>query len=143
MSAAALAQWLHLGAAVVAVGGVLYARAVLGPALRALPPEERAQVLRAAGRRFHPILWAAIALLLVTGLYNVVLAADAHAADPLYWQLLGLKIVLAVALFGLALAVTLPVAAFAGIARRRPEVLLVNLGLAAVILYLSAWLRRL
>lgn len=143
MNGAALAQWLHLGAAVVAVGGVLYVRAVLGPSLRVLPAEERAQVLRAAGRRFHPILWGAIAVLLVTGLYNVVVAADAQAANPIYWRLLGIKILLAVALFGLALAVTLPVTAFAWLARRRPEVLLVNLVLAAAILYLSALLRRL
>lgn len=143
MSGAALAQWLHLAAAVAAVGGVLYVRVVLLPGLGMLPAEERALVLKAAGRRFHPILWGSIAVLLVTGIHNAVGAATVHAHDALYWRLLGLKIVLALTLFGLALGVTLPVPGLASFQKRRPQILLLNLALAAVILYLSAVLRRL
>ncbi len=143
MTLAALAQWLHLGAAVAAVGGVLYLRVVLLASLRAVPGEQRAVVLKAAGRRFHPILWASIAVLLVTGLQNVVEAAATHGSNPLYWRLLGLKVVLALVLFGLALGLSLPLPALAGLRARRPQILVVNLVLAAAVLYLSAVLRRL
>ncbi|HEX7126697.1 MAG TPA: hypothetical protein VF406_13150 [Thermodesulfobacteriota bacterium] len=143
MTLAALGQWLHLGAAVAAVGGVLYLRVVLLGSLGAVPAEQRAAVLKAAGRRFHPVLWASIAVLLVTGLQNVVLAAAEHAADPLYWRLLSLKVVLALVLFALALGLSLPLPALAGLQRRRPQILVVNLLLAAAILLLSAILRRL
>ncbi len=143
MSAATLSQWLHLGAATAAVGGVLYARVVLMHSLRALPAEERTMVLKTAARRFNPILWTAIGVLLATGLYNVALAADVHGGDPVYWRLLGLKVMLALALFGLALGLTLPSPAFAALQKRRPQLLVLNLALAAVVLYLSAALRRL
>ena len=138
-----VAQWVHLAAAVAAVGGVLYVRVVLMKSLRALPPEHAPLVLKAAGRRFHPLLWTAIALLFVSGLYNVAIAAARGVADPLYWRLLGVKVLLALVLFALALAVTVPTPALANFQRRRPQVLAVNLVLAAVILYLSAYLRRL
>jgi putative copper export protein len=124
---------------------VLYARAVLLRALPAVPPDARPALAAAAGRRFHPILWTAIAVLLVTGLYNVGVVAGADR-DPgeVYWQVLGVKVALALLLFGLALAVTLPLPALAAFQRRRrPQVLVANLVLAAVVLYLSAYLRRL
>lgn len=143
MSADVLAQWLHLSAAVAAVGGVFYVRVVLTKSLRALPPEQGRLVVKAAARRFHPVLWVAIAVLFVSGFYNVATAAARGVADPLYWRLLGVKVLLALVLFALALAVTLPAPALVNFQRRRPQVLAVNLALAAVILYLSAYLRRL
>lgn len=58
---------LHVLAAVVWIGGMLFLGLVLAPVLRSQPPSERAALLRAVGRRFLKIGWAALGVLLVTG----------------------------------------------------------------------------
>jgi len=58
---------LHLLAAVVWIGGMLFLGLVLTPVLRYRPPDERASLLSAVGRRFLKIGWAALGALLATG----------------------------------------------------------------------------
>lgn len=58
---------LHVLAAVVWIGGMLFLGVVLTPVLRGHPPAERAALLRAVGRRFLKIAWTALAVLLLTG----------------------------------------------------------------------------
>ncbi|MFQ5657263.1 MAG: DUF4149 domain-containing protein [Candidatus Methylomirabilales bacterium] len=58
---------LHLLAAVVWIGGMLFLGLVLAPVLRQRPPVERAALVSAVGRRFLKIAWAALAVLLLTG----------------------------------------------------------------------------
>lgn len=58
---------LHVLAAVVWIGGMIFIGLVLAPVLRGHPPRERAALLRAVGHRFLKIGWAALAVLLVTG----------------------------------------------------------------------------
>jgi uncharacterized membrane protein len=58
---------LHLLAAVVWIGGMLFLGLVLVPVLRGHPSVERAALLQAVGRRFLPIGWTALGTLLVTG----------------------------------------------------------------------------
>jgi uncharacterized membrane protein len=65
-----LSVYLHILGAVVWVGGMLFLALVLVPALRPLPPAERAALVGAVGRRFRAVGWACIALLVVTGLVN-------------------------------------------------------------------------
>ena len=69
---------LHVLGAVVWIGGMLFLGLVLTPALRGRPSVERATLLRAVGRRFLKIGWAALGILLVTG--------------PTLWALLGFRI---------------------------------------------------
>ena len=58
---------LHLLAAVVWIGGMLFLGLVLTPVLRNQPPAERAALLSAVGRRFLKIGWTALGVLLLTG----------------------------------------------------------------------------
>jgi len=58
---------LHLLAAVVWIGGMLFLGLVLTPVLRCRPPDERASLLSAVGRRFLKVGWAALGAILVTG----------------------------------------------------------------------------
>lgn len=58
---------LHLLAAVIWIGGMLFLGLVLTPVLRYRPPDERASLLRAVGRRFLKIAWSALGAILVTG----------------------------------------------------------------------------
>lgn len=136
-----LMQWLHLGGVIIGVGGVAFARFVLIPTAAALPPEQRAPFMARIGARFNPILWAAIGVILMSGLYNMLSSLQA-GVDVRYQAVLGLKVLLALALFTIAFLITLPFPALARMQKQRPRWLLVNLTLATLIVLLSAALRR-
>lgn len=136
----ALMQWLHLAAVVVAVGGTAFIRLILLRSFIAIDMQARQRVMAGVARYFYPTLWWAILAILVSGLFNLHEALQ--GADALYVALLVVKILLGLILFSIAFAVTLPWPTLAEFQRRRPRWLAVNLALAAVILFLSAVLRR-
>lgn len=63
-----LAPWLHLLAAVVWLGGLLFQSHVLFPQLKKGGGN---QLAARAIRSFRPLAWSALALLVLTGLYNL------------------------------------------------------------------------
>lgn len=65
--------FLHLVAAMFWIGEILFLTFVVGPYAQQLPLAERRNLYRALGRRSLPFAWGAIALLIVTGLLNLVL----------------------------------------------------------------------
>jgi len=93
--------WLHLLAAVVWLGGLLFQSHVLFPQWR----KAGGGLLAAAAiRRFRPVAWSAVALLVLTGLYNLSrLPAPGSLLQSDAGALLALKVVL--------LLVALPLAA--------------------------------
>lgn len=134
-------QWIHLLAAVVAVGGVIFVRAVLLPASESEPGDP--SLLQKAVARFRPILWTCIGLLLVSGLYNVYLVAVRGVLSISgYTHVLITKIVLALIMFAIAFGLTLPGDPETGLRARRRFWLSVNVALGLVVLFLSAYLRR-
>ena len=86
--------FLHVLAATIWVGGQFTVAALL-PVLRAAG----ADVPRAAARQFGRVAWAAFAVLVVTGIWNIAAAADTNAHG--YQATLGIKMAF-VALSGLA-----------------------------------------
>lgn len=65
--------WLHLFAAMVWIGGMLFLALVLMPSLRGLEdPKLRARIVSLVGRRFRRLGWIAIGILIVTGILNVM-----------------------------------------------------------------------
>ena len=91
-----LALWLHIAAAALLVGGALYARLAIQAATEVLAPEEAARVNDGAVERFRGWVFTAIAVLLITGVYNY-LHTGAHS--PRYHILLGIKLLLALHVF--------------------------------------------
>lgn len=65
-----LSVYLHIVAAAVWVGGLLFLALVAVPAARQLPPPDRARVTALLGRRFLPLAWGALGVLIVTGVIN-------------------------------------------------------------------------
>ncbi|MFZ0590618.1 MAG: hypothetical protein WAM39_09060 [Bryobacteraceae bacterium] len=63
-------RFLHIGSVAGLVGGALYARLAVVPALNALPPEERAQPARTAQEKYRGILFTLLLLVVASGLYN-------------------------------------------------------------------------
>jgi putative copper resistance protein D len=81
---------LHLLAAIVWLGGLFFFALAGAPALRRVePPALRAQLFRDLGRRFRIVGWAAIAVLVVTGIGNLALRGFLRweiLGDPAFWR---------------------------------------------------------
>jgi putative copper export protein len=88
----------HALGAAVWVGGALVFLLVLRPALRAAGPT----VQRAAGARFQDVVEVSAAVLAVSGVVLAVVRLSSGAAGPAYAVLLGVKVLLALAMFALA-----------------------------------------
>jgi uncharacterized membrane protein len=65
-----LSVYAHILAAIVWIGGMLFLALAVVPVTRRLPAPERGALVGALGRRFRPVAWACIALLLATGVAN-------------------------------------------------------------------------
>lgn len=90
--------FFHVLAATVWVGGQLVLAALV-PVLRAFG----AQVPRAAAGRFNQVAWAAFAVLVVTGVWNIIAMDSVRSHDPGYRTTLIVKLVV-VAISGLTAA---------------------------------------
>jgi len=98
-------RWLHITSVVVLIGGVLYARLVIAPALRSLPTEEQETLGDAMAARYRSLLFLAILFLAGTGIYNVFLNLGRGA---LYMALLGVKLLLVLHVFAVGILIVKP-----------------------------------
>lgn len=86
-----LFRFVHIASVVLLVGGVVYSRQVLVPALNDLPEEMRKRAARQAQERFRATLFTLLALIIGSGLYNF-LTGPKHG--PTYQIWFGVKILL-------------------------------------------------
>ena len=138
---ATLVQGMHVTAAVISVGGLAFLLLVLTPSLGNLPPEQRDLSAKQVMDRFRWVLWTAIIVLLVSGLYSIR-EYYWEVAWGKSWGLLTVKIALAFVVFLIALALTLPLKLFNWVRARRQVWLSIAVGLAATVIFISAYLRR-
>jgi len=136
-----LVQWLHVTAVVIGVGGMAFLLFILMPSLGALDPEHRDLLAKQVMDRFRWIVWSAIIVLLVSGLYSIR-QYYWGAAWGKSWALLTVKIVLALFVFVISLALTLPFKLFDRVRARRQIWLTIAVGLAVATIFISAYLRR-
>jgi uncharacterized membrane protein len=136
-----LVQWTHVTAALIGVGGMAFLFFILMPSLRVLPPEQRALLTKKVMDRFRWMIWPVILVLLVSGLYGIR-QYYWEVAWGKSWTLLTVKILLALFLFVIVLALTLPFKLFERVRARRQIWLAIALGLAGTVIFISAYLRR-
>jgi uncharacterized membrane protein len=134
------AQWVHVSAAVIGVGGMGFMLFVLFPSIGLLDEDQRGRLLKAVLGRFRWVSWLVIVLLLASGLYNVKLVWLVPWGP--YWAFLTFKIVLAMAVFAIILCLTIPLKIFERFRERRKQWLYAAFGLAMVVILISAYLRR-
>lgn len=95
-----LIRWIHIASVVALIGGFLFARVALAPALRGLPENER----RAAGKRavagFRPVIYTVLVTILGSGIYNYVTGFPHRFA---YQAWFGLKLLFVAHIFAVAI----------------------------------------
>ncbi|WP_199756807.1 hypothetical protein [Tautonia sociabilis] len=137
-----LSRWVHVGTAIVILGGSVFLRFVLIPAAEGLPEDEHQALRDRLLARWRRFVFAGIALFLLSGLYNyLAVSLPRHRGDGLYHGLMGLKILLALAVFFLASALAGRSKAFEGIRRANRNWLSVTLVLGFAIVALSGFLK--
>lgn len=135
-----VSRWVHVGTAIVLVGGLFFMRFVLGPAAAQLSENEHAKLRELIMTTWKRFVHGGIALFIVTGFYNyLVVLGPQHKGDKLYHALLGTKILLAFAVFLLSSALVGRSKAFAGM-RSNPRLWQgIILVLAALIIGISGF----
>jgi len=132
-----VSRWVHVGTAIVLVGGAVFQRFVLLPAARALSEDDHQQLRERVMMRWKKFVMAGITLLLVTGFYNYL--AVKH--EPRYHMFMGIKILLALGVFFIASALTGRSAGLAAIRRDAPKWLGVLIGLAFLVVAIAGYLK--
>jgi len=131
---------LHLLAVIIAVGGTFALRFVVLPRFEA--NERDLEIRKAILRRWRPIVWGNIFLIIITGLANVHHSWTVIGRDLWwYWLLFSVKIVLAMVLFGLALLMTLPTEGLSQVQSNWKRWLRHIFELGTLIVLLSAFLK--
>jgi len=151
---ALLLRWAHILAAIVAMGGLVFARFGLVPALADIDAATRDRIHDAIRRRWLPWVIGAITVLLATGLANFLIFNARVKADPEFWgatwmrqtsyhALFGAKFLLAMVVFYFASALVGRGEGTQWVRNDRAKWLSVTLVLALAVVLLSGWMRQL
>jgi uncharacterized membrane protein len=84
-------RWIHVASVVTLIGGFIYARFVLAPAIASVAPAEQNSLTAAVQRAFRPLLFTVIATVLISGIYNY---ATKGTYPPGYHMWMGIKLLL-------------------------------------------------
>lgn len=137
-------RWLHIVAAMTAVGGMVFLRVALIPAARAtLDEAAHAQLRDGIRERWSRVVMIAIAVLLLTGGFNFAYLAippKIHAIP--YHPIFGLKLLLALGIFFIASALVGRSPGFAQMRAENKRWLGIALFMAAIIVALSGALSQ-
>lgn len=136
-----LFRWLHILAAITAVGGAVFARLVVFPTLDPLPADQRGSLHAAMRARWSKIVAAAIAFLLVSGLYNFTMIVIEYRVPRWYHPVFGVKFLLALAIFAIASLLAGNSPASESLRRNAKAWLNLNIVLAVLVVCLSGILR--
>jgi uncharacterized membrane protein len=98
-----LMRWLHMISVAILIGGSLYGWLVWTRSAHALSSDVRESLGDSTGLYFRPLVLSAIIALVISGLYNVL---TGPARPTLYHILLGIKLLLALHVFTVAILAT-------------------------------------
>ena len=148
-----LLRWAHILAAIVAMGGLVFARFALVPALSEIDAATRDKIHDTIRRRWLPWVIGAITVLLASGLANFLLfngrvkaegwAGGFWMRQTSYHALFGAKFLLAMVAFYFASALVGRGEGTQWVRNDRAKWLSVTLGLTLAVVLLSGWMRQL
>jgi len=99
-------RWLHIVPAIVLLGGAIFMRLALVPAVQSIELQNKDELKEAVRSRWAKVVMACILFLLISGLYNAAIKAMSYELSMAYNVLLLVKIVLAIAVFYFASVLT-------------------------------------
>lgn len=134
-------RWMHILAAITAVGATIFMRQALAPAVAALPEADRAGFHEAVRSRWALYIHLSIGFLLLSGFYNFISTMRLYKLPPSYHMLFGIKFLLALGIFFIASMLTGRSPAAARFQQQRQTWLTLNVVLAAVLVCISGVLR--
>ena len=97
---AVLMRWIHIASVVTLIGGFIFARYAVAPALAVLPQNERAAANKRIIAGFRPLLYTVLVTILGSGLYNYL---TKPAYPPHYHMWIGLKFLFVLHIFAVAI----------------------------------------
>lgn len=146
-------RWAHILAAIVAVGGLVFSRFALLPALSEVDEAARDRIHDRIRRQWLPWVIGAITLLLASGLANFLLfnarvkaegwAGGEWMRQTGYHSLFGAKFLLALVAFYFASALVGRGAGTQWVRNDRAKWLSVTIGITLAVVLLSGWMRQL
>jgi len=98
-------RWLHITSVVSLIGGFIYARVAVWPALESLGAAERPAFIEAMAARFRGLLYTLLVTTLGSGLYNYL---TKPAYPPHYHMWIGIKFLFVLHIYAVAILYTLP-----------------------------------
>ncbi len=138
----AAVRWIHLLSVIAAIGGVIFARVALLPAMSEVLPDDQRDRLRASvAKRWKMVVHVSVTLILVTGGINFYLTFGDGVKPIPYHPIFGLKLISAFVIFFLAIALSGSSPGFAGLRSNAKTWLGVIITLAVLIVFLSGVLR--
>ena len=147
-------RWAHVLAAIVAMGGLVFARFALLPALSEVDEATRDRIHDGIRRRWLPWVIGAITVLLASGLANFLIFNSRVKAAPEFWgatwmrdtsyhALFGAKFLIAMVMFYFASALVGRGAGTQWVRNDRAKWLSVTLVLGLAVVLISGWMRQL
>jgi uncharacterized membrane protein len=97
---AVIMRWLHISSVATLIGGAIFVRFVAGHATERLDSDARTSLWEDMAAHFKPVVYAAVAALVVSGVYNVIVHPG-HSVT--YDILLGIKLLLVLHVFAVML----------------------------------------
>jgi hypothetical protein len=96
---AVLMRWIHIASVVTLIGGFIFARYALAPALVSLPEAERSIIGKRVVAAFRPLLYTVLVTILGSGLYNYL---TKPTYPPHYHMWIGIKFLFVLHIFAVA-----------------------------------------
>lgn len=97
-----LFRWLHIIPAIMLVGGTVFMRFALAPALDKQAADVQQSLLATWRPSWSKVVMACSGLLLVSGLFNAVRNIINYELPPIYHSLVAVKLLLALGVFALS-----------------------------------------
>jgi uncharacterized membrane protein len=102
---AVLMRWIHVTSVVTLIGGFIFARFAVAPALATVAEPERGTLGNKVVSNFRPLLYTVLATVLGSGLYNYLTKAT---YPPHYHMWIGIKFLFVLHIFAVSVLYTIP-----------------------------------
>ena len=98
-------RWIHVTSVVTLIGGFIFARFALTPALETVPEPERGTLGNKVVGHFRPLLYTVLLTILGSGLYNYLTKTS---YPPHYHMFIGIKFLFVLHIFAVTVLYTIP-----------------------------------